>query len=278
MKIFTAKKKLTHYLQKLEKKHLIGFVPTMGALHEGHISLIKESNKECDVTICSIFINPTQFNNSVDLANYPNSLEKDLALLKKRNCDIVYAPKVSDLYKKGEVAKNFSFGNMANLMEGIHRPGHFNGVATIIEKFFKIIKPSKAFFGEKDIQQLQIVKALAKQMKTSIEIINVPTKRDENGLAKSSRNTLLSVSDKKTASFIYSSLLYCRDNKTKGIKTLKEDIIELINSNKNIKLEYIEFVNLETMQRIEDWEEENNNAICIAAYVAGVRLIDNIIL
>ena len=155
MQIFTTKNKIVHYLKKLEKKQIIGFAPTMGALHEGHTSLIKESNKECDVTICSIFINPTQFNSSKDLANYPNTLNKDLELLKKVNCDIVYAPKVSDLYKKDEGAKNYSFGNMANLMEGIHRPGHFNGMATIVEKFFKIIKPSKAFFGEKDIQQLQ---------------------------------------------------------------------------------------------------------------------------
>ena len=278
MQIFTTKNKLVHYLKKLEKKQIIGFAPTMGALHEGHTSLIKESNKECDVTICSIFINPTQFNSPKDLANYPNTLNKDLALLKKVNCDIVYAPKVSDLYKKNEVAKNYSFGNMANLMEGIHRPGHFNGMATIVEKFFKIIKPSKAFFGEKDIQQLQIVKALVKQMQTSIEIINVPTIREKNGLAKSSRNKLLSISDKKHASFIYSCLLYCRSNKTKGIRTLKKDISSLINSNKNIKLEYFEFVDLETMQRIEDWGKENKNAICIAAYVAGVRLIDNIIL
>ena len=278
MQIFTAKNELIQYLEKLANKQIIGFVPTMGALHEGHASLIKESNKECDVTICSIFINPIQFNNSKDLANYPNTLKKDLTLLKNENCDIVYAPEVSDLYKKGEVAKNYSFGGIATLMEGIHRPGHFNGMATVVEKFFKIINPSKAFFGEKDLQQLQIVKKLVKKMKASIEIINVPTVREKNGLAKSSRNKLLSISDKENASFIYNCLLYCRNNKTEGIKTLKKDISELINSNKDIRLEYIEFVDLETMQRIQYWRKENKNAICIAAYVSGVRLIDNIIL
>lgn len=278
MQRFTNKTELIDYLSKIAKKKTIGFVPTMGALHQGHLSLIKESNNRCDLTICSIFINPTQFNNPEDLARYPNTLEEDLLLLKKTNCDIVYSPKVSDLYINGEGAKKFNFGDITTLMEGEYRPGHFNGVATIVEKFFRIIKPTKAFFGQKDLQQLQVVKALAKQMKTYIEIIGIPTVREKNGLAKSSRNKLLSSTEKENASIIYNCLLYCKNNKKKGIKTLKKYVHKIFNSNTNIALEYIEFVNLETMEVIQDWEEENKNAICIAAYISGVRLIDNIIL
>jgi len=278
MQKFTTKTELINYLKTIAKEKTIGFVPTMGALHQGHLGLIEESNTKCDVTICSIFINPTQFNNSEDLAKYPNTLDKDLSLLKKVDCDIVYSPKVSDLYINGERAKNYNFGDITALMEGEHRPEHFNGMATIVEKFFRIIKPTKAFFGQKDLQQLQVVKALVKQIKIPTEIISTPTIREKSGLAKSSRNKLLSSSDKENASLIYKCLLFCRNNKVMGIKTLKKYICNKINSNMNIELEYVEFVNLEKMQAIQDWEEENKNAICIAVYVSGVRLIDNIIL
>lgn len=278
MQTFTTKTGLIDCLSAVEKEKTLGFVPTMGALHQGHLSLIKESNNICDLTICSIFINPTQFNNHEDLANYPNTLDKDLLLLKKINCDIVYAPQVCDLYIKGERAKNYNFGEITALMEGDYRPGHFNGIATIIEKFFKIIKPTKAFFGQKDLQQLQVVKALVKQMNISTEIISMPIIREKNGLAKSSRNKFLSSTEKDTASIIYSCLVYCKNNKSKGIKTLKENIFKTINSNKYIELEYAEFVNLENMQRIQEWQEKNKTAICIAAYIAGIRIIDNIIL
>ena len=278
MQNFTTKTELIDYLKTIDKEKTIGFVPTMGALHQGHLGLIKESNDKCDVTICSIFINPTQFNNSEDLAKYPNTLDKDLSLLKKANCDIVYSPQVNDLYINGEKAKNYNFGNITACMEGKHRPGHFNGMATIVEKFFRIINPTIAFFGQKDLQQLQIVKALVKQMKIAIEIISVPIIREKSGLAKSSRNKLLSPSDKENASLIYKCLLYCKNNKSEGVNKLKKYLHKRINSNKNIELEYVEFVNLNKMKVIEDWEEENKNAICIAAYVSGVRLIDNIIL
>lgn len=278
MQDFTTKTDLTNYLNTAAKGKTIGFVPTMGALHKGHLSLIEESNYTCDITICSIFINPTQFNNTEDLAKYPTPLAKDLSLLKKTNCDIVYYPQANDLYISGEGATNYNFGNIAVLMEGKHRPGHFNGVATIVEKLFRIIKPTKAFFGQKDLQQVQIVKALVKQIKKPIEIISLPTIREKSGLAKSSRNQLLDAIDKKNASFIYKSLLYCKKNKSKGVKKLKKYVCELINSNKNIELEYVEFINLEKMETIQDWKGENKSAICIAAYVSGVRLIDNIIL
>jgi pantoate--beta-alanine ligase len=278
MQDFTTKTELVAYLSKITKEETIGFVPTMGALHQGHLSLIEESNKKCDITICSIFVNPTQFNNASDLANYPNTRDADLEKLKQLACDIVYTPAIEDLYENEEKAKTFDFGSLATSMEGKFRPGHFIGMATIVEKLFNIIQPTIAFFGQKDLQQLQIVKALVKQMKSTIKIEGVPTIREENGLAKSSRNKLLSKNAKKEAALIYNCLHYCQNNKKKGITELKYYIQNQFEQHENFKLEYAKIVSLNTMQPIEGWQSKNENAICIAAYHSGVRLIDNIIL
>lgn len=278
MKIFKTKSELLFYLNASGQRKSIGFVATMGALHSGHLHLLEASKKECHITICSIFVNPTQFNNSDDFANYPNTLDSDLEKLAKANCDIVYTPTINDLYHKGEKAKKFDFGTLANGMEGRFRVGHFNGMATIIEKFFNIIAPTKAFFGQKDLQQLQIVKALVKQMKAPIEIVSISTARGKNRLAKSSRNKLLSESAKNKATLIYNCLNYCLYNKEKGIAVLKLFIRNQFEQQENINLEYAEIVALDTMLPINKWQGENKNAICIAAYIDEVRLIDNIIL
>jgi len=278
MQIFKTKLELTRFLSSEKKVKSIGFVPTMGALHEGHLQLIKQSKKECEITVCSIFVNPTQFNNATDLANYPNTLKEDLLKLENLNCDAVYIPKVDDLYEENEKAKEFDFGTLSTTMEGEFRPGHFNGMATIVEKFFNIIKPTKAYFGQKDLQQLQIVKALAKQTNSEIEIVGVPTIREESGLAMSSRNALLTTEGRKDATLIFECLNYCRANKNKGIDFLKSHTKTKFAENKNFELEYVEFVALNTMLPITKWEKENENAICIATYIDGVRLIDNIIL
>ena len=278
MQIFKTKLEITRFLSSEKKVKSIGFVPTMGALHEGHLELIKQSKKECEITVCSIFVNPTQFNNATDLANYPNTLKEDLLKLENLNCDAVYIPKVADLYEENEKAKEFDFGTLSSTMEGEFRLGHFNGMATIVEKFFNIIKPTKAYFGQKDLQQLQIVKALAKQTNLAIEIVGVPTIREESGLAKSSRNALLTTEGKKDAALIFKCLNYCRANKNKGIDFLKSHTKTKFAENKNFELEYVEFVALNTMLPITKWEKENENAICIATYIDGVRLIDNIIL
>ena len=276
MKVFNFKRELLEYLRQFRQNKTIGFVPTMGALHSGHLKLIKAAKKECSITICSIFVNPTQFNNPNDFSNYPKTLNTDLEKLEKLNCDIVYTPNVNDLYKKGEKVKEFNFGAMTSVMEGKFRIGHFNGMATVVEKFFKIIKPTKAFFGQKDLQQLQIVKTLVKQMNVAIEIISIPTAREKNGLAKSSRNKLLSDYEKNKSSLIYKCLKYCAHNKEKEIAELKIFIKTQFKKETDITLEYVEFVNLNTMLPIKKWEKEN--AICIAAYLNSVRLIDNIIL
>jgi len=278
MQIFKTKLELTRFLSSEKKVKSIGFVPTMGALHEGHLQLIKQSKKECEITVCSIFVNPTQFNNATDLTNYPNTLKEDLLKLENLNCDAVYIPKVDDLYEENEKAKEFEFGTLSTTMEGEFRPGHFNGMATIVEKFFNIIKPTKAYFGQKDLQQLQIVKTLAKQTNSEIEIVGVPTIREESGLAMSSRNALLTTEGRKDAPLIFECLNYCRVNKNKGIDFLKSHTKNKFAELKNFKLEYVEFVALNTMLPITKWEKENENAICIATYIDGVRLIDNIIL
>ena len=253
-------------------------VLTIKSLHSGHLNLVLSSKQTCDITICSVFVNPTQFNNPQDLKSYPKDLNSDLAKLKKINCDVVYAPPVEDLYKPEEKAKKFNFGSLTQKMEGEFRPGHLNGMATVIEKLFNIISPTKAFFGEKDLQQLQIVKALVKQMNSPIVIIGVQTVREKNGLAKSSRNNLISNSGKETASIIYKHLLYCKKNQKQGITKLKSSIINQFKKQNELTLEYIEFVELDTLMPIANWGEKNKNAICISAYHSGVRLIDNIIL
>lgn len=278
MYIFTSKTDLQQHLATFSDEKSVGFVPTMGALHQGHLQLITQSKKQCDTTVCSIFVNPTQFNNSTDLASYPNTLKADLEKLEKLACDIVYTPTIHDLYTKGEKAKEFDFGSLSTSMEGEFRPGHFNGMATIVEKFFNIINPTIAFFGQKDLQQLQIVKVLVQKMKSAIEVVGIPTIREENGLAKSSRNKLLSENAKKEATLIYKCLLYCKNNKRKTVAELKSYIIKQFEKQENFKLEYAEIVNLNTMQATEKWQGKNENAICIAAYHSGVRLIDNIIL
>ena len=278
MFIFKSKKELQKHLAAFGNEMTIGFTPTMGALHQGHMHLIKQSNMKCDISICSIFVNPTQFNNANDLANYPNTLTTDLEMLKKAECDIVYIPPVSDLYIKGETAKSYDFGSLATIMEGEFRPGHFNGMATVIEKLLNIIKPTIAFFGQKDLQQLYIVKDLVRQMQSTTQIEGVETVREKSGLAKSSRNKLLSESAKGEASFIYNCLNYCKKNKGKGVTALKSHIQRQFIKQENFTLEYAEFVALKTMLPIKDWEEENENAVSISAYHSGVRLIDNIIL
>ena len=278
MKVFKTKAKLLSYLSACRQSKSVGFVPTMGALHSGHLHLIEAAKKECQITICTIFVNPTQFNNPDDFANYPNTLDSDLEKLQKLNCDIVYAPSINDVYAKSEKAKEFDFGTLANVMEGRFRPGHFNGMATIIEKFFNIISPTKAFFGQKDLQQLQIVKALVKQINAPIEIVSIPTTREKNGLAMSSRNKLLSQSAKNKATLIYNCLNYCLTNKEKGIENLKLHITHQFGQQENLQLEYAEFVDLNTLLPINKWQAKNESAICIAAYIDGVRLIDNIIL
>ncbi|HJM16016.1 MAG TPA: pantoate--beta-alanine ligase [Flavobacteriales bacterium] len=276
MKIFHQKTELKSYLNKNRDEKTISFVPTMGALHDGHLSLIKNAKDNSDIVVCSIFINPTQFNDPKDLEKYPVTTEKDIQLLISENCDVLYLPEVSDLYSENEKTKHFEFNGLDNFMEGAGRKGHFNGVATIVEKLFRIVNPDIALFGEKDLQQLQIIKYITKQLDLPIIIIGVPTKREVSGLAMSSRNKLLSVTDKQIATIINETLLFIKENSDKyTLEEIKQISVDKLN--KNTDLEYLEIVDLETLSPISEFQGKNKNAACIAASISSVRLIDNII-
>ena len=278
MIIFKEQKELKKHLTKLNNR-IIGFVPTMGALHQGHISLIKKSAKSCCITICSIYVNPTQFNDTDDFLNYPKNIKYDIQLLEKNNCDILYAPEDVDLYKRDEIAKNYNFNGIELSLEGKYRPGHFNGMATIVEKLLNIVKPQKIFLGEKDLQQLMIIKTLVKQKNILTEVIGCPTIREESGLAKSSRNQHLSKIDREYCGVIYKQLLAFKHLFRKmDLSELKnQSIINITNGNK-INIEYFELINIDTFESVEAYNKNIKYAACIAVTISGVRLIDNIIL
>ena len=278
MIIFKEQEELKKHLAKLNNS-LIGFVPTMGALHQGHISLIKKSNKTCNITVCSIYINPTQFNNTDDFLKYPKTIKDDIKVLQESGCDILYCPENTDLYKPNEKANKYRFNGIELHLEGEHRPGHFDGVATIVEKLLNIIKPQKIFFGEKDLQQLMIIKILVKQKNILTEVVGCPTIREENGLAKSSRNQHLSKIDREHCGVIYKQLTDFKHLFYKmDLSELKKQISTNITSRNKIKIEYLELVNLDTFEPDETHRKKVKYAVCIAVFISGVRLIDNIIL
>ena len=278
MKVFKQKNLLIEFLSNQKKDRKIGFVPTMGALHEGHISLILTSKTKCDITICSIFVNPTQFNDKSDYKNYPIDTKSDLKKLSKIECDIVYTPKSSDLYAVDEIARKYDFNGLEKKLEGKYRPGHFNGVATIVEKLFNIIQPNYAFFGEKDLQQLFIIKKLVEIKKIKTKIIGCPTIREKSGLAKSSRNKLLSKIDFKKSSNIYEQLLFTKANyKTKSFIEIKDRVKHNL-KNLNFEIDYFEFIDMKTLEIHKRKLKGVQYAVCIAVVVSKIRLIDNIIL
>ena len=278
MIIFKKKEELKKYLKTSFSSKKIGFVPTMGALHKGHLSLIEESIQKCEITICSIFINPTQFNSKNDLIKYPKTLNQDINKLIEYKCDILYQPEVEDLYTKDETRKSFSFRGIDQQLEGEFRPNHFNGVATVVEKLLNIIKPDFSFFGMKDIQQLMVIKELVKNKKINTQIIGLPTVREKNGLAKSSRNIHLTKKDRKQAALIFKQLTFCKENiKSDNINIILEKAKEKLIGEK-IKIEYFELISLDSFKVPDIIFADKKYAICVAAYIAGIRLIDNIIL
>jgi len=255
---------------------IIGFVPTMGALHDGHLSLIAESKKQCDVTVVSIFVNPTQFNDKSDLEKYPRTLEADLSLLQDLKCDIVFTPDVDEMYPE-EDSRTFDFGFLETVMEGANRPGHFNGVAQIVSKLFDIVQPNKAFFGKKDFQQVAIINSLVKNYNYSIDIVACPIKRELSGLAMSSRNELLSADDRREAAFINKLITKSVElSKSKSVSEVKAFVEAEFKNNNKLELEYYEIVDDYTLENISDWNSSENYTACIVAHIGGVRLIDNI--
>ena len=276
MIIFKTKTELSNYLSSVADS-CVGFVPTMGALHKGHFSLLREAKKQSTLVVCSIFVNPTQFNTQKDFNKYPNMLSQDLSFLEKLNCDVVYMPEVADLYGENEKRKHYDFDGLENEMEGKFRKGHFDGVATVIEKFFKIIAPQKAFFGQKDLQQLLIIRSLTRKLNLSIEIIDVPTVREKSGLAMSSRNKLLNAKQLEKAALLYKALLFCKNKKgSLSMVDMKNEVLASF-TKEGITLEYLTFSDSNTLKILPDFNSDSQTAVCIAAYIAGVRLIDNII-
>lgn len=254
----------------------IGFVPTMGALHDGHASLVKRSVAENDVTVVSVFVNPTQFNDKNDLKNYPRTLEADCKLLETVSADIVFAPEVAEMYPE-EDTRQFSFAPLDTVMEGACRPGHFNGVAQIVSKLFYAVEPDRAYFGEKDFQQLAIIREMVRQLSIDVEIVGCPIVREKDGLAMSSRNTLLSIEERERSLAIsralFQSLEFAKENSLAETRLFVENIIA---GTAGLELEYFQIVDGNTLQELKEWGDSDYIVGCIALFCGKIRLIDNI--
>lgn len=258
----------------------VGLVPTMGALHEGHASLVKRSVKENDVTVVSVFLNPTQFNNQGDLDRYPRTLEADCKLLDACGADYCFAPSVEEMYPVAD-NRHFEFPPVSTVMEGAKRPGHFNGVCQVVSRLFYIVRPDRAYFGEKDWQQIAVVKQLVKfiGMQDKLQIVECEIIRDEDGLAKSSRNTLLADDERKIAPNIYKALkesvVFAKEN---GVKETHDKVVSAINAVEGLEVEYFEIVDGNTLQAVSDWNDSDYVVGCITVYCGKtpIRLIDHI--
>jgi pantoate--beta-alanine ligase len=280
MQIFREIAPLRAFL--VEKQRLgqtVGFVPTMGALHQGHISLIRTSKVENDLTVCSIYINPTQFNNPADLVKYPRTPDLDTALLEKAGCDILFFADSGEMYDS-EPQLSFEFGSLGNVMEGKFRPGHFSGVALVVSKLFHIVEPNRAYFGQKDWQQFAIISLLVRELKFNVKIASVPTLREVDGLAMSSRNARLTESQRKKSVVLYQALsLACTLLKNgSSIERVKDEVLQVVESDVEIKLEYFEVAESENLKSLKSVEGAVDPILCIAAFVGDIRLIDNMFL
>ena len=276
MKVLKSKKTLIDYVERQrEMGKKIGFAPTMGALHQGHLSLYKAAKKENDEVISSIFVNPTQFNNPDDFQKYPKTLEKDLELLEKAGVDAVYVPNVEEMYPDGLNSKKYDFDGLENEMEGKYRPGHFDGVGTIVEELFRQVQPHNAYFGEKDYQQLAIIKKMVEKTKLPVKIHGVPTLREEDGLAMSSRNVRLTETQRKEATIIYETLEKVKEwFKVISLEEIKQKVTDIFR-NSNFELEYFVIADEKTLKETDFFYKDKNYRAFIVAYAGDVRLIDN---
>lgn len=260
--------------RKIGKK--IGLVPTMGALHNGHASLVKRAVSENDVTVVSVFVNPTQFNDKNDLAKYPRTLEADCALLEEVGATYVFAPSVEEMYPEPD-SREFSYAPLDTVMEGAFRPGHFNGVCQIVSKLFYAVEPDRAYFGEKDFQQLAIIREMVKDLNLNLEICGCPIVREEDGLALSSRNTRLSAAERVTAlnisKTLFASLEYAKEHSLCETKQFVENSID---ATEGLRLEYFQIVDGNNLQEVAEWESSDYIVGCITVFCGDVRLIDNI--
>ncbi len=279
MLLFETQLALIEHLKVISNsKTTLGFVPTMGALHQGHLSLVETSLQNNDLTIVSIFVNPTQFNNPEDLEKYPRNLESDIAKLQTiSNNVIVYAPTVDDIYEGNTTAKSFYFDGLENQMEGKFRPGHFEGVGTIVKRLFEIVKPTNAYFGEKDFQQLQIIKKLVEKENFSINIVECPIFREENGLAMSSRNERLSPNERNAAAIIYQTLLEVQHKfSTEPLSEIEHWVNQVFENQPDFKLDYFEIADETTLLTCKSKNPDQKSRAFIAVFVNNIRLIDTI--
>ncbi|WP_234408878.1 pantoate--beta-alanine ligase [Marinilabilia salmonicolor] len=278
MELIKTKQELNEKIIQLRNENkTIGFVPTMGALHQGHLSLVEAAGKQCDEVVVSIFVNPSQFNDPGDLERYPRDLDKDMNLLKNTACELLFAPSVEEVYPETD-ERVFDFGALDKVMEGEHRPGHFNGVAQVVSRLFEMVKPDKAFFGQKDFQQLAIVREMERQLNSGIEIVACPIVREADGLAMSSRNMLLTKKHRKSAPLIAKTLKEsCNFVPFKNIAEIKAFVIGSINGDENLGVEYFDVVDGNTLQPVDRWEDSSYIVGCIAVFAGKIRLIDNII-
>ncbi len=256
----------------------VGLVPTMGALHEGHASLVRKSVGDNDVTVVSVFVNPTQFNDKNDLKNYPRNLDADCQLLEECGADYVLAPSVEEMYPTPDT-RHFDFPPVTSVMEGAHRPGHFNGVCQVVSRLFYIVRPQRAYFGEKDWQQIAVVKALVKYLGLGVDIVECPIVRDSDGLARSSRNALLSRDERAIAPAIYKAMADSVEYaKTHTVKETHDKVVDAINAVEGLDVEYFSIVDGNTLQDVAAWEDSDYVVGCITVYCGKtpIRLIDHI--
>ena len=279
MKVFSKIVELQNQLFDERKQgKTIGLVPTMGALHEGHASLVKLSVDQNDVTVVSVFVNPTQFNDKNDLKNYPRDLDADCKLLESVGADYVFAPAVEEMYPVPDT-RQFEYPPVSTVMEGAHRPGHFNGVCQVVSRLFYIVRPLKAYFGEKDWQQIAVVKCMVKALGLNVEIVECPIVRDKDGLAKSSRNTLLAPDERKIAPAIYKALKNSVKYAEKhSVKETHDKVVSDIEAVEGLKVEYFAIVDGNTLQDVDNWDDSPYVVGCITVYCGKtpIRLIDHI--
>ncbi len=255
----------------------IGFVPTMGALHEGHLSLIATAKASCDVVVCSIFVNPTQFNDPKDLVLYPRTEEADIALLKTAGCDVVFVPAVNEMYPAGQEVRDYNFGTLTSEWEGRYRPGHFNGVITVVKRLFEIVLPHQSFFGKKDFQQFSVIREWVRRDEIKVEIVGCDTVRASDGLALSSRNKRLSSEQATLATAFSKALWFIQENKkTNDVNILLEEATERFIEKEEIELQYFTIANSNTLEPLEKISDANGQVVLIAGFIGGVRLIDEL--
>lgn len=279
MEVLKSRKILQDFIERQrEMGKRIGFAPTMGALHDGHLSLYEEARKDNDLVISSIFVNPTQFNNQEDLVKYPKDTERDINILKNSGLvDAVYIPEVSDIYPEQAKSKSYDFGGLENEMEGKSRPGHFDGVGTVVEELFRQVKPDCAYFGEKDFQQLAIIKKMVEMQNLPVKIVGVPTYRAENGLALSSRNQRLSETRREASKVIYETLKKVQIwFKEDSYEIIKHKVKDVFDDQQNMQLEYFLIAEEKTLKEAEFFYADRKYRAFIVVIVDGVRLIDNL--